>query len=89
MKSSKIITKLNNRILITFPFLVMFGIASSLIIVCNLSFAISYGIVDYFNLLINGYIMPFYMALTIPAFILLLVYNLKLTDALERVEERS
>lgn len=89
MKSSKIIDQLNNRLFITLPLLLISGIAAFLILLSNLAFIVEYNIDYYINQLIGGYIMPMYMALPIPIFILILIYYVKLSNALERVEERS
>ena len=89
MKSSKLIDQLNNRLFITLPLLLISGLAAFLILLSNLAFIIKHNIDYYINQLIGGYIMPMYMALSIPIFIIILIYYIKLSNTLERVEERS
>ena len=86
MKSSKLIDKLNNRLFILFPFILMFGFASFMFILCNVSLIVSGG--NIYDLL-GGDVIPFKLGLSIPIFIILTIYYLKLTSILNRIEERS
>lgn len=90
MKSSKIIEKINNRLFITLPLLLLTGFVSFMFILCNTAYCItSISIQTYLIQLIKGNIMPIYIGLCIPLFILLLIYFNKLTALKEKIEERS
>lgn len=86
MKSSKVIEKINNRILIIFPLLLLTAFVSFMFVLCNIAYYIA--AINLQNL-IEGNIMPIYIALSIPLFVLLLVYFNKLISLKEKIEERS
>ena len=86
MKSSSTINKINNRIIVIFPLIIISGFASFMFFVCNFSLLMTGGNI---HQLINGCTIPFEMGLCIPVFTLLVVYYLKLSSILNRIEERS
>lgn len=86
MKSSKIIDKINNRLFIVLPLILFFGFTSFMFILCNMSLIVSGGTI---NSLIQGDVIPLQFGLSIPVFMILSIYYLKLTSVLERIEERS
>ena len=86
MKSSKVIDKINNRLFILLPLILISGFASFMYILCNTSLIISGGNIQE---LIEGNVIPFKMGLSIPIFIILSLYYFKLTSILNRIEERS
>ena len=90
MKSSKVIEKINNRILIIFPLLLLTSFVSFMFVLCNIAYYIAaINLQNYLIQLIEGNIMPIYIALSIPLFVLLLVYFNKLISLKEKIEERS
>lgn len=86
MKSSNIIDKINNRITLIFPLIIISGFLSFMFMLCNLALIVSGGTI---NQLINGTTIPFAIGFSIPLFMILLFYYFKLTSVLERIEERS
>ena len=86
MKSSEIISKINNRITLVFPLIIISGFLSFMFMLCNLALIITGGTISQ---LINGTTIPFEIGLSIPLFVVLLIYYNKLASILNRIEERS
>ena len=86
MKSSKIVDQINNRIFIILPLILISGFLSFMFLICNISLIMSGGnIYD----LISGDVIPLKIGLSIPIFSIALIYYLKLSSILNRIEERS
>ena len=66
MKSSEIISKINNRITLVFPLIIISGFLSFMFMLCNLALIITGGTISQ---LINGTTIPFEIGLSIPLFI--------------------
>ena len=88
MKSSKTVEKINNRILVTIPLLVMSGFTAIMTIVCNGALFIDGGI-NYFHQFLSSSILPIEFCLSIPIFGLILIYHHKLISIKHKIEERS
>lgn len=86
MKSSNIIDKINNRINLIFPLIIVSGFLSFMFMLCNLALIVSGGTI---NQLISGSTIPFEIGFSIPLFMVLLFYYLKLSSTLNKIEERS
>ena len=88
MKSSKIIEKINNRLLASFFLLLPTGFIAAVTVVFNCAFFIDEGIA-YIPQFFKSSIIPIEFTASIPLFILLAIYYNKLLLLKHKIEERS
>ncbi len=88
MKSSKIIEKINNRLLVSFFLLIITGFIAAITVIFNCALLMEEGI-KYIPLFLNGSFIPLEFTISIPLFVLLTIYYNKLLVIKHKIEERS
>lgn len=88
MKSSKVMEKINNRLLAAFFLLLITGFIATVTVIFNCAFLIDEGI-EYIPQFFKSTVIPIEFVASIPLFILLAIYYNKLLILKHKIEERS